>query len=295
MKVGVHVSIKDSIDLSVDRAISMGCSTFQIFTRSPRGWSAPTISKGVASSFSEKLKKSGISPVVDHMPYLPNLASGSEEPYQKSLETLKEELARCQQLEIPYLVTHLGSHLGTGNDKGYKRLEAALGEALDSSTSKTTILLENTAGQKNSLGTTFEDIRSIMDNVCGGKGRPDLGFCLDTCHAFAGGYDLRTKAGEVFDEIESTIGIEHLRVVHLNDSKGDLGSHLDRHEHIGLGMIGVEGFRSILSDKRVNSLPLILETPVDSKRDDVGNIMKVYELAGKDLPPVLAGKNVQGH
>lgn len=293
MKVGVHVSIKDSIDRSVDRAVSMGCGTFQIFTRSPRGWSAPPIPGAVATSFIEKLKKSGISPVVDHMPYLPNLASASDEPYRRSLDVLKAELARCQLLEIPYLVTHLGSHLGSGEEKGCARLQDALCEALDSQQSGSCmVLLENTAGQKNSIGTSFEDIRSIMDGVCASRGKL-LGFCLDTCHAFAGGYDLRTNAGDVFDKIDSLIGIENLRVVHLNDSKGDLGSHLDRHEHIGLGMIGDEGFKSILSDKRVRSLPLILETPVDSKRDDIGNLIRVYELAGQPLPSALAGRNRQ--
>ena len=278
MRVGLHVSIAGSIDKSVDRALKIGCNTFQLFTRSPRGWSFSAISNETAGSFIEKLKSSGITPVVDHMPYLPNLATSNEASYKKSLDTLKAELSRCKQLGIPYLVTHLGSHLGEGEAQGCARLASALSEAATLASPSCMILLENTAGQKNSMGTAFEDISAIMD----GAGHPGvIGFCLDTCHAFAGGYNLRDKAGEVLDEIESQIGLNRLKVVHLNDSKGDLGSHLDRHEHIGLGMIGENGFRSILSEKRIRSLPLIMETPVDARRDDRGNILKVYELAGE--------------
>lgn len=281
MKLGVHVSIVGSIDKAVDRAVGLGCSTFQLFTRNPRGWSFSPIPSEVASLFTEKLKRSGIFPVIDHMPYLPNLATTNEEPYRRSLETLKAELERCRLLGIPYLVTHLGSHLGNGKEKGYPRLVSALKVAIDSAGHGCMVLLENTAGQKNSLGTTFEDIRAIMDDV----GHPEqLGFCMDTCHAYAAGYDLKNEPREVLDVLESTIGMERLKVVHLNDSKGPLGCHLDRHEHIGLGAIGEEGFRSMLSEKRLRSLPLIMETPVDSRRDDRGNMIKVYELAGERYP-----------
>ncbi|MCQ5361974.1 MAG: deoxyribonuclease IV [Candidatus Methanomethylicia archaeon] len=280
MRIGVHISIAGSIDRSVERALKIGCNTFQLFTRNPRGWSFSDIPEDVVRSFKERLSKVDISPVVDHMPYLPNLATPNDEVYKKSVDTLKAELERCSQLGIPYLVTHLGSHLGSGEEKGCQRLVSALNSALETGP-KCMILLENTSGQKNSMGTTFEDIRAIMDRLEEPEG---VGFCFDTCHAFAGGYDVKTRIGEVLDELDKIIGLERLKVVHLNDSKGDLGSHLDRHEHIGLGKIGEDGFRSILSDKRIRSLPLIMETPVDSRRDDRGNIVKVYELAGLPLP-----------
>lgn len=280
MRAGVHVSIAGSIDKSVERAVAIGCSTFQLFTRSPRGWSFSDIPANVISSFLEKLKKTDISPVVDHMPYLPNLASPNDDAYKKSVETLKTELLRCTLLEIPYLVTHLGSHLGRGEERGCARLVSALNTAISEVKTNCMILLENTAGQKNSMGTTFEDIRAIMDKTDYPR---KIGFCFDTCHAFAGGYDLRTKIGEIMDQMDDVVGLSKLKVVHLNDSKGDLGGHLDRHEHIGLGKIGEDGFRLILAEERIRSLPLIMETPVDSRRDDRDNVVKFYELAGEPL------------
>ena len=280
MRAGVHVSIAGSIDKSVERAVAIGCNTFQLFTRSPRGWSFSDIPADVASSFAEKLKKTDISPVVDHMPYLPNLASPNDETHNRSVGTLKAELSRCTLLGIPYLVTHLGSHLGSGAERGCSRLISALNTAIGGVKTNCMILLENTAGQKNSIGTSFEDIRAIMDKTDYPK---KIGFCFDTCHAFAGGYDLRTKIGEIMDQMDEVVGLDKLKVVHLNDSKGDLGSRLDRHEHIGLGTIGEAGFRSILAEKRIRSLPLIMETPVDSRRDDRGNVVKLYELAGEPL------------
>ncbi len=275
MRVGVHISIAGSLDRSVERALKIGCNTFQLFTRNPRGWSFSDIPPEVITSFRDRLSKTDITPVVDHMPYLPNLASPNDEVYKKSVDTLKAELKRCSLLGIPYLVTHLGSHLGSGEKLGCSRLVSALNSALETE-SDCMILLENTGGQKNSMGTTFEDIRTIIDRV---ERQEKVGFCFDTCHAFIGDYDVKTKIGEILDELDRVIGLDRLKVVHLNDSKGDLGSHLDRHEHIGLGRIGEDGFKLILSDRRIRSLPLIMETPVDSRRDDRGNIQKAYELA----------------
>jgi deoxyribonuclease-4 len=170
--------------------------------------------------------------------------------------------------------------LGSGEDRGRSRLVSALNKAIGDIKTSCMILLENTAGQKNSMGTTFEDICAIMDKTDYAR---SIGFCFDTSHAFAGGYDLRTRVGEIIDQLDDVIGLSKLKVVHLNDSKSDLGGHLDRHEHIGLGNIGEKGFRSILTEKRIRSLPLIMETPLDTRRDDRGNIAKVYELAGEAL------------
>jgi deoxyribonuclease-4 len=280
LKIGFHVSIAGSIDKSVDRAVALGCSTFQLFTRSPRGWSFSDIPIDIVSAFTEKLKRTAISPVVDHMPYLPNLASPDDDVYNRSVGTLKTELSRCTLLGIQYLVTHLGSHLGSGEEQGRSRLVSALNNAVGDVKTSCMILLENTAGQKNSIGTTFEDIRAIMDKIDYTR---RIGFCFDTSHAFAAGYDLRTRTGEIIDQMDDAIGLNKLKVVHLNDSISDLGGHLDRHEHIGLGKIGEKGFRSILAEKRIRSLPLIMETPVDTRRDDRANIAKVYELAGEAL------------
>lgn len=278
VKVGVHVSIAGSLDLAVDRAKDAGCDVFQMFSRNPRGWGYQPVNPPVAGTFQEKIHTTGIIPV-DHMPYLPNLASPKEEVYEKSVATLTAELDRCGVLGIPYLVTHLGHHLGDGIAGGRARVIAAINTALAASKSPAMLLLENTAGEKNSVGSSFEHIRGIMDGI---EETGRIGVCFDTCHAFAAGYELRTPEGleETLAELDESVGLKNLRVIHLNDTKGDRGSGLDRHEHIGLGFIGEDGFRQILHNKVFSTLPLICETPVDDRRDDRGNIAKVRELVG---------------
>jgi deoxyribonuclease-4 len=215
---------------------------------------------------------------VDHIPYLPNLASPKPEIYEKSVETLTAELGRCSRLKIPYLVTHLGHHLGDGMAGGRMRVVKAISTALAAADNPVMLLLENTAGEKNSVGSSFEHLRAIMDELAF-PGR--IGVCFDTCHAFAAGYELRTDEGlnGTLAQFDEQVGIKNLKAIHLNDTKGDRGSGLDRHEHIGMGFIGEEGFRRILHHRVFSSLPLICETPVDDRRDDRGNIEKVRELA----------------
>jgi deoxyribonuclease IV len=277
VKVGVHVSIAGSLDLAVDRAMNAGCDVFQIFSRNPRGWRFGPLSDEISNAFIAKIQSSGIIPV-DHMPYLPNLASPKPDLYEKSVSTLSAELERCNRLKIPYLVTHLGHHLGDGIAEGRLRVINAINTALGNSENNVILLLENTAGEKNSVGSSFEHIRGIMDGL---EKNNRVGVCLDTCHAFAAGYELRTEAGiaDTLAQFEDHIGIKNLRIIHLNDSKGDLGSSLDRHEHIGMGFINEDGFRRILHHPVFSALPLICETPVDDRRDDIGNIVKVRELA----------------
>ncbi|MDD1683660.1 MAG: deoxyribonuclease IV [Methanoregula sp.] len=278
VKVGVHVSIAGSLDLAVDRAKDTGCDVFQIFSRNPRGWGYKPLADGDANLFRAKVKTTGILPV-DHMPYLPNLASPKPEIYRKSTSTLTAELDRCGRLGIPYLVTHLGHHLGDGIAGGRMRVTRAINEALGASDNDVMLLLENTAGEKNSVGSSFEHIRAILDELPF-PGR--IGVCFDTCHAFAAGYELRTEEGlaDTLAQFDEQVGLRHLRVIHLNDTKGDRASGLDRHEHIGMGFIGEDGFKRILHHRVFSGLPLICETPVDDRRDDRGNIEKVRELAG---------------
>lgn len=278
MKVGVHVSISGSIDLAIDRALERRCDTFQIFTRNPRGWKFKDLSEDDVKNFTRKLADSGIAPAVAHMPYLPNLASPKEDVYEKSVETLTAEVHRCGLLNIPYLVTHLGSHLGAGMALGYRRIVDAYNKVLSEVENDVIILSENTAGTKNSMGGTFEDIRHIIDGV---EQKSRVAVCFDTCHAFAAGYELRNEKAlsETLERFDEVVGLDLLKVVHLNDSKRDLGSRIDRHEHIGLGFIGEEGFKTILRNGTIRRLPLILETPVDKRRDDYGNLKKVRELA----------------
>ena len=278
IKCGVHVSIAGSIDQAVDRARERKCGTFQIFTRNPRGWRFKKLSPDEATRFRDKLRESSIAPAVVHMPYLPNLSCPKKGIYRKSVRALIVELERCHLLRIPYLVTHLGSHLGKGRAIGLERLVEAIDTAFDSVKGKTMLLLENTAGTKNSMGSSFEDIQEIMDHVAE---RPRVAICFDTCHAFAAGYDLRdTESVEkTVVALKQTVGLDSLKVVHANDSKGELASRLDRHEHIGVGHIGEQGFRAILHNDTFRKLPLILETPIDRRATDVTNLRKIRELA----------------
>jgi len=273
----VHVSIAGSLDLAVDRAKDAGCDVFQQFTRNPRGWGYKPLSDDDGALYKKKCATTGLLPV-DHMPYLPNLASPKPEIYEKSVQTLTAELDRCGCLGIPYLVTHLGHHLGDGMAGGRARVIKAVNLALESSDAKTMLLLENTAGEKNSVGSSFEHIGAIL----AGLSQPErIGICFDTCHAFAAGYELRTEEGlaATLAQFDEQVGLSRLKVIHLNDTKGDLGSGLDRHEHIGMGFIGEDGFRRILHNPVFARLPLVCETPVDERRDDRGNIRKVRELA----------------
>jgi deoxyribonuclease-4 len=277
VKVGVHVSIAGSLDQAVDRARDTGCDVFQMFSRNPRGWSTKPLADGDCAAFRTKIETTGILPV-DHMPYLPNLASPKSDVWEKSVDALSAELDRCHRLGIPYLVTHLGHHLGDGIAGGRARVIKAINTSLEKNDSPVMLLLENTAGEKNSVGSSFEHIGAILTSLR----EPDrIGVCFDTCHAFAAGYELRTDEGieDTLAQLEEQVGIQNLKVIHLNDTKGDRGSGLDRHEHIGMGFIGEDGFRRILHHPVIAALPLICETPVDDRRNDLGNIAKVRELA----------------
>ncbi len=278
VKVGVHVSIAGSLDRAVDRAREKGCDVFQMFSRNPRGWGFQPLPEVLCSAFREKIQQSGLIPF-DHMPYLPNLASPKKEIYDKSVATLAAELGRCRQLEVPYLVTHLGHHLGDGIAGGRRRVIAAINAALNETQgSDVMLLLENTAGEKNSVGSSFEHIRSIFEEI---DDKSRVGICFDTCHAFAAGYDLHMESGiaDTLHQFDELIGLGKIRLIHLNDAKGERGSRLDRHEHIGMGSIGEAGFSLFLHHPEIRSLPLICETPVDERRGDEDNIRAVRQLS----------------
>ena len=272
MQIGCHVSASGSVDKAVDNAVERDCSAFQIFTRSPRSWHAKDLTKEVIDAFKSKLKASKIDRFATcaHMPYLPNLATPKDDAFEKSVNTLINEVERCAQLGIPYLVTHLGSHLGTGEEAGIKKLVEALTKA-GQTKNDVMILLENTAGQKNSVGSDFKQLGEIFKQLKPGK---KFGVCLDTCHAFVAGYDLRTadKVKETFKEFDKHVGIENLKILHLNDARGEMGCNLDRHYHLGLGGIGEEGITSVVKFANKKKIPIILETPIDDDRDDFENV-----------------------
>jgi deoxyribonuclease IV len=286
IRIGFHVSIAGGISNSVDNASKMGCGAFQIFSRNPRGWAAKALLEDDVRNFQTKLAKSSISrdSVLVHMPYLPNLASPDGELYRKSVDTLAAEMHRCGLLGISYLVIHLGSHLGKGTENGINQLVKGCTYAVVDSLGRhkkkalVQILFENMAGQKNSLGSKFEEIRLILDKL---NDDGSFGVCLDTCHAFAAGYDLRKKEDveKTLDHFYSSVGTKELKAIHLNDSKGDLNSKVDRHEHIGLGKIGNTGFEALLSQKSIMSLPMIMETPIDDSRRHEDNLRIALQLA----------------
>ena len=279
VQIGAHVSISGSIANAITNASERECSAFQVFTSNPRGWHAKDLTDDNVTNYKNNLSQSNIDrfATVAHMPYLPNLSSPEIPVYEKSIHTMIREVERCDKLGIPYLVTHLGSHKGTGEDKGIQRLVGALTEVAKTNRD-VTILLENTAGQKNSVGSDFTQLAEIFFGL---KPASRFGICIDTCHAFAAGYDLRNEKNvkDVFEKFDSEIGLKHIKIIHLNDSKGELGCHLDRHEHIGLGHIGEAGLSQIVKLANKNKIPIVLETPIDERRTDFENIRKAKDLA----------------
>ena len=279
MQIGAHVSISGSVDRAVDNAIERECSAFQIFTRNPRSWFAKDLDIIDLNRFKEKLQASKIDrmAICAHMPYLPNLSSPEDDGYEKSIKSMIKEVERCDKLGIPYLVTHLGSHKGSGEENGIKRLTDALNKVARTETD-VMILLENTAGQKNSVGSDFAQLAEIFSKC---KPVKKFGVCLDTCHAFVAGYDLRTKTAvqKTMKEFDDTVGITNLKILHLNDSKGEINSNRDRHDHIGLGEIGKEGLGEMIKIMNKNRIPIVLETPIDDTRDDFENIKQAKSLA----------------
>lgn len=276
--LGAHVSIVGTIDSSVDRASELSCTTFQIFTRNPRGWRYKRLKKEIVEAFSQKTASHGFKVFAAHMPYLPNLASPDRRIHQRSFRALKAELSRCGALGIPYLVTHLGSHMGKGLEEGQRRVARTCNRALDKVQNDVVLLLENTAGTKNSLGSSFEHIQAILESI----ERPErVAVCFDTSHGFAAGYDLRDieAVGRTIQEFDRVVGLDRLRMVHLNDSKVDLNGHADRHEHIGLGFIGERGISAIISHRSLAELPFILETPVDNRGDTASDLARVRKIA----------------
>jgi len=237
-------------------------------------------------NFRKKLNESKIDrdSIFVHMPYLPNLSSSNSKLHKKSTNALIEEMKRCSTLGIPYIILHLGKHGEKGKEDGINQLQKACISATKDRIrdyKSVMVILENSAGERNSIGSKFDELGLILDKLKSSSSRSNsFGICLDTCHAFAAGYDLRTKEGvnDTLDEFRSKIGLSNLKVIHLNDSKEDLNSNRDRHEHIGLGKIGKKGFRELLRHNAVRKLPIIMETPIDSRRDGPGNLKVVLDL-----------------
>lgn len=260
-RLGAHMSITGGVSQALVRGHSIGCEAIQIFTKNQRRWAEPDIPPEEIAAFRQLQAETGIRPIVSHDSYLINLGSPDDELWLRSVDSLIRELARCETLGVSYMNMHPGSHVGSGEEAGLRRIARGL-DAVHRATPgyQVMTLLETTAGQGSDLGSTFGQLAYIMEMVA----QPErMGVCLDTCHTFAAGYELRTHEGyeATFAQLEELIGLERLKAIHLNGSQGGLGSRLDRHTHTNEGELGLEAFRMLLNDPRFEDRPMLLETP----------------------------------
>ncbi len=277
MRIGFHVSISGGFSLAVQRAYELGCTTMQIFSRNPRGWTVKPLDKDDIIEFKRLREQYDIGPIFVHTNYLINLASPRPDLYQRSIEQFVIDLERTEHLGAEYLVTHLGSASGQEPEWMIGRVADALNMAMKLHKPQATILLENTAGEKGDVGYTFEQVSEVISRL---RDKDKIGICYDTCHGFAAGYDVRTKQGvdAVAKKIEETVGLEKLKGMHLNDCLKDFSSRVDRHWHIGEGKIGEDGFKALLNHRAFKDIPKIMETPKETEEDDPRNMKKVRSL-----------------
>ncbi len=276
MLLGAHMSISGGVHTAFERGKQVGCTTMQIFSKNNNQWKGKPLTDTDIINYKKEAKKTTIHPVVVHSSYLINLCAKDKSTLKKSREAFHDELDRCQRLGIPYFVFHPGSHVGQGEDTGLRIIAESLNLLHEKTKGyRVKSVLEVTAGQGSNLGYRFEHIRKLIDMV---DNKRRMGVCVDTCHLFAAGYDISNEKGyeKTFREFDDIIGLKRLLVIHLNDSKGILGSRLDRHEHIGKGRIGGAGFSLIMNDKRFKDIPKILETPKgDDMKEDRMNLKRL--------------------
>jgi len=286
--LGAHMSIGGNLYKAFERGADIGCSSMQIFTKSNQQWYAKPISQEEIDLFLKAKNefREIIDPVIVHAAYLINLCSENPETEKKSIEGLIIELKRCEALELPYLVVHPGSSGKQERGVALKQLQKNINLVLQETSGKTKLLLENMAGQGSGIARSLADLRDIFEYVDQPK---KLGVCIDTCHAFAAGYNIADQAGydDFFKEFDTLLGLENLNVLHLNDSKKNCGDRVDRHEAIGKGKIGIEPFSWIMNDARFFDIPKIIETPVENQGDDQHNLEILKSLLGEKTKKLL--------
>lgn len=275
IRLGVHVSIGKGLAGAVNQAQALGCDGFQMFVANPRGWARKPMAENDISLFKTKRKASQLWPVVVHLAYLPNPASEDPELYEKSVITLAEEFKRANLLEADFFVFHPGKN--KARQTGIERIIKTVNLVLAKVSGPTLMLFENQAGAGGEIAGHFEELQALIAGI---DDQDRVGVCFDTCHAFAAGYDLSNQAGweKTLGDLDSILGMKKVKMFHLNDAMGDLGSHLDRHQHIGSGNIGLEGFAYLVNHPQLNKLPGILETPQDSEGDDLKNLTTLRQL-----------------
>jgi len=271
MKIGTHVSAAGGAHNAPLNAHKLGCECYQFFSRPPQGGDAPKLSQEIIKKIKENNKKYNFKDFYIHAPYYINLASSKKNVYYGSISVLREELERCSQLGAKYLMTHLGSAKDLGDQKAIQQITKGISEVLKNYIGSCGFLIEISAGSGQIIGNTFEEIAKILSKL-----KNKINICYDTAHAFESGYDMRDKKSikNTLNEFDKIIGLDKLKLIHVNDSKSDLGSHIDRHEHIGKGKIGLAGFKALLSEKKFTNINLILETPADYLRINDIKILK---------------------
>lgn len=262
--LGSHVSVAGGLDRAVQRGVEVGATALQVFTGQPQRWAEPELGEEDIGRYREALAASPIRIVASHDSYLINLATERPDLLAKSRAAFRAELERCQRLGIDYLVTHPGNATGGDREAALRQNAAAIGSALDAHPGETMVLVETTAGSGTALGWRFEELAALLDAVPG-EARERVGVCMDTAHVFAAGYDLRTEYDAVMDAFDRTVGLERLRLFHVNDSRSGLGSRVDRHAHLGQGELGEAGFVGLMRDPRFVEVARILETPKDDE------------------------------
>lgn len=283
-RIGAHKSIAKSIDLAIDRGLKSTCECLQIFTRPPRRWQAGknSLEPAIVERFLEKSVEANYFDTAIHMPYLPNLSSPDNDLFNKSIKVLIEEVEKAAILRTPYIITHLGSPIKYDESFATSRVSQALNQACKGIKEPIMILLENSTAKRKPWGTKIEHFESIFSEL---QQSESIGICFDTAHAYSSGYDISSPEGlnEVIDSIDQLIGKNKLKLIHINDSKGKLGSGIDHHEHIGKGHIGLECFRELMQNPRFKKLPMILETPKDESTSDLQNLELLRKLRSKEL------------
>ena len=278
MRLGKHVSIAGGLDKAVIRAKEINCNALQIFVKNPRGWKLRDISPEEINKTKNNIKSFDMNPLVVHSSYLINLASPKKELWQKSLDVLIKEYNRSSKIGAQYLVLHPGNHTGSGIKNGINKLQEGLNKLLENTKDNgPMVLLENVAGAGTAIGSKFEELYDIITGV---KKDDKIGICFDTCHAFAAGYNLKSKKyiDRTFEEFDNKVGLDKLKIIHINDSKNEYDSKKDEHAHIGEGKIGKDGFELIINHKLLKDIPFILETPqFDGKDKDVELLWKLRD------------------
>ncbi len=277
MILGKHVSIAGGIDKAPARARELGCNALQVFSKNPRGWKARHLGEDEVEKITQNMDKYQMKKLVVHATYLINIASPNKELRKKSIDGLREDYYRAGLIKADYLVLHPGSHTGSGYDKGIEKIIDALNLILDDIENETLLLLENVAGSGTTIGSNFNQIHGIIEKI---TQKERVGFCLDTCHAFAAGYDLRIKDGLdlMLEELNLKLGLNNLKMIHINDSVYELNSKKDEHAHIGKGKIGLSGMKEIINHPDLKDLPFILETPeFDGIDEDVELLYSLRE------------------